>query len=136
MYRVYFVQNNVENIISGKLKILHHLKCASFQENPRIFYSPTSTLDKVIRAGQNIMLKLYGGSQNESLTLLRHSKWERAMMVSNDVEPASLLPTERATHFHSLWVFFEMQRFIKLDLNCGLNPRYWGWEAHLSFNGL
>ena len=50
------------------------------------------------------------------------------MMVSNDVDPASLPPTERATHFHALRVFFEMQRSIKLDLNCGLNPRDWGWE--------
>ena len=38
-------------------------------------------------------------------------------------------PTERATHYHSLRVHLEMMRVTRLDIDCGLDPRDWGWQT-------
>lgn len=65
-----------------------------------------------------------------SHTTLRHAKWYQNMMVKNEeVEPAALPPTERATHYHSLRVHLEMMRVTRLDIDCGLDPRNWGWQT-------
>lgn len=70
----------------------------------------------------------YGGSSEESLTSLRYRKWVEGTMISNEVDPALLPPSERATHFHSLRVHLECMRILSLDINCGLDPCLWGWE--------
>ena len=50
-------------------------------------------------------------------------------MVNNKkLEPASLPPTERATYFHSLRVYLEIMKAMKLDINNGLDPCEWGWK--------
>ena len=45
------------------------------------------------------------------------------------MEPAALPPTERATHYHSLRVHLEIMRVTRLDIDCGLDPRNWGWQT-------
>ena len=49
-------------------------------------------------------------------------------MVSNEVDPALLPPSQGATYFHSLRVHLEMMRAQKLDIDCGLDPHEWGWQ--------
>ena len=50
------------------------------------------------------------------------------MVHSKELEPARLSPTERTTYFHSLRVYLEMIKSIKLDTDCGLDPCHWGWQ--------
>ena len=58
-------------------------------------------------------------------------RWYEATMINNkSLDPASLPPTERATHFHSLRVHLEMIKATKLDIDCGLDPCQWGWQRH------
>ena len=70
----------------------------------------------------------YGGKNTDTLTTLRHAKWDQRAMTSNEIDPATLPPSETAAHFHSLRVYLEMSRALALDINCGLDPCQWGWE--------
>ena len=69
------------------------------------------------------------GKRDDSLALLRHAHWEKALVSANkDIDPATLLPIERATHLNSLHVYFELQRTIMLTIDTGLQPTEWGWK--------
>lgn len=72
---------------------------------------------------------MFKGKRDDSLALLRHAHWEKALVSANkDIDPATLPPIERATHFHSLHVYFELQRTIMLTIDTGLQPTEWGWK--------
>ena len=84
-------------------------------------HSPLKLLQKLFR---------YNGKSNDNLKLLRCVKWEQAMMMKNEIDPAIFPPTERATYFHSLRVHFEVIKALKLNIDCGLDPCCWGWQRH------
>ena len=47
------------------------------------------------------MTQMFKGKRGDSLALLRHAHWEKALVSADkDIDPATLPPTERATHFH------------------------------------
>ena len=73
---------------------------------------------------------MFKGKQDDSLALLRHAYWEKALVSANkDIDPATLPPIERATNFHSLHVYFELQkRAIMLTIDTGLQPTELGWK--------
>ena len=72
---------------------------------------------------------MFKGKRDDSLALLRHAHWEKALVSANkDIVPATLYPIEKATHFHSLHVYFELQRTIMLTIDTGLQPTEWGWK--------
>ena len=62
------------------------------------------------------------GKENDNLSSLRHAKWEQVLMTRNEIDPAVLPPTARATYFHSLRVHIEIARAVMLDIDCELNP--------------
>ena len=49
-------------------------------------------------------------------------------MTKNEIDPAVLPPTARATYFHSLRVHIEIVRAVMLDIDCELDPCDWGWQ--------
>ena len=54
---------------------------------------------------------------------------ENALVSANkDIDPATLPPIERASHFHSLHVYFELQRTIMLTIDTRLQPTELGWK--------
>lgn len=77
---------------------------------------------------KKLYLSSYGGKDTDTLTTLRHAKWDQRTIASNYIDPANLPPSERAAHFHSLRVYLEITRALTLDINCGLDPCQWGWE--------
>ena len=43
---------------------------------------------------------MFKGKRDDSLALLRHAHWEKALVSANkDIDPATLPPIERATPF-------------------------------------
>ena len=46
---------------------------------------------------------------------------------SSKIRPEALPPTERAAHFHSLRVYYQLQDWNTLHKN-NLNPENWGWK--------
>ena len=71
---------------------------------------------------------MYNGKVGECLTSLRHSRWNQSVLTSPSVNPATLPPTERATHYHSLRVHLELVKTYTLSHQCNLNPLDWGWQ--------
>ena len=112
----------------GKLKILNILKSKSVQRLAQQFNEANANQDEIGNTGIQLMIKTFGGKESESLTALRHANWENAILLANDVDPATLPPSERAAHFHSLRVYLEMRRAESLSIDCGLNPCDWGWR--------
>ena len=112
----------------GKLKILNSLKLKEVQHLAQKFNAANAKQDEIGFAGIQLMKIMFGGKESESLTTLRHAKWEKAILLANDVDPATLPPSERAAHFHSLRVYLEMRRSETLNIDCGLHPCDWGWR--------
>ena len=75
-----------------------------------------------------MMIKIFSGKERDSLTKLRHAKWEESIMVASEIDRAKLPPSERAVYFHSFRVHLEMKRALVLDIDCGINPCDWGWK--------
>ena len=56
---------------------------------------------------------MFKGKRDDSLALLRHAHWEKAPVSANkDIDPATLPPIERATHFHSLHVIHSFITYL------------------------
>ena len=102
----------------GKVKVLQNLQSDKFQRLAKQFNKANAKQDEIGFAGIQFMTQMFGGKQNESLTTLRHAKWEKAILLNNDVDPATLPPSERAAHFHSLRVYLEMRRSETLNIDC------------------
>jgi len=114
----------------GKLKELNLMRtskmCQTLAQN---FYHDDNTPEKIGESGIEIMIKMFNGKQNDNLASLRHARWEKALISANNVvDPATLPPSKRATHFHSLRVYFELQRAIMLTIDTALVPINWGWK--------
>ena len=67
--------------------------------------------DEVGYAGLRLFCLLYGGTKTDTLTSLRYARYMTMMAKSNKVMPQRLPPTERATHYHSLRVHFQVGRW-------------------------
>ena len=53
------------------------------------------------------------------------------MMTSNDIDPETLPPKKQATYFHSMHVYFRLQQWETLNLEC-LNPKEWIWKQKVN----
>ena len=69
----------------------------------------------------------YNGKHDDTLTTLRYIKWNEAVMVSEDINPEDLPPTQGAANYHALWVHWQVNQWKQLDLKC-LNPLNMGWK--------
>ena len=64
--------------------------------------------DEVGYAGLRLFCPFYGGTKTDTL---RYAKYMTMMAKSNKVVPQRLPPTERAAHYHSLRVHFQVGRW-------------------------
>ena len=56
----------------------------------------------------------YNGKHDDTLNTLRYIRWNEAVMVSEDINPENLPPTEDAANYHALRV--HLQYLNPLDL--------------------
>ncbi|KAG1696479.1 Proprotein convertase subtilisin/kexin type 7 [Nymphon striatum] len=88
-----------------------------------------STHDKVKRAGETFVQKLYGASNFESLDKYRHIACKRAIghcSPSSSFQLASLPPTSAAAKKHS----YRTYRTVQEWMGNTLPPIEWGWRSH------
>ena len=67
-----------------------------------VFAQEDATRDAVGEAGERIFTSMYGWKTYDSLTKLRHARWEIAANNSSVLRPERLPPTERAAFQHCL----------------------------------
>ncbi|KAG1675932.1 hypothetical protein GQR58_014490 [Nymphon striatum] len=109
--------------------------CEALEEYTSKLSSPNltgingSTHDKVKRAGETFVLKLYGASSFESLDKYRHIAYKRAIgrcSPSSSFQLASLPPTSAAAKKHSYSNYHTVQEWMGNTLP----PIEWGWRSH------
>ena len=82
--------------------------------------------DRIVKAGEEMLLILYGGISNENLDILRYHRFASKVAVGNVcVQVHTLPPTSAAAKFHSMRAFLQCQCWI--GAGDGLNPNDWGW---------
>ena len=87
-----------------------------------------SQLDEVIAAGLELLVALYGGKQDETLTLLRYRMYCRMVTDSlSRLKPQRLPPTEHAAKFHVMRTHLQAVRWSTLNSRA-LDPCDWGWR--------
>ena len=97
------------------------------QNFPTIVSDRDSPVDEVGYAELRLFCLLYGGTKMDTLTSLRYSRYMTMMAKSNKVMPHRLPPTERAAHYHSLRVHFQVVGWTVLS-NAMLQANEWGWQ--------
>ena len=93
---------------------------STFSKNGRIHAEVKS-------AGEKVILKLYGGSQYESLDDCREVAYKRAIgcrSLSSTFQLASLPPTSAAAKHHSFRTYRTVQEWMENPLP----PTEWGWS--------
>ena len=110
----------------GKGTILKKLRSSiEFQEMAAKFIENCDQ-DTITKAGEEMMLSLYGGIQYEGLDLLRYRKFTSKVIVGNIyVQVNSLPPTSDSAKFHSLRSYLQCQ--IWIGNGDEPNPHDWGW---------
>ena len=83
--------------------------------------------DEVGYAGLRLFCLLYGGTKTDTLTSLRYARYMTMMAKSNKVVPKRLPPTERAEHYQSFRVHFQVVRWTVLS-NDMIQANEWGWK--------
>ena len=113
----------------GKTKLL---KKKVLEESPdvcKVFYSSSSYVDEIIAAGEEIILKLYGGKCS-NLNDLRYQKYQEYLCKSGrtlkDVDPRRLPPTSLSAANHSLRTYHQVQEWLGKNLD----PLKYGWEEY------
>ncbi|VDI39228.1 Hypothetical predicted protein [Mytilus galloprovincialis] len=87
-----------------------------------------SSKDQVVKAGEEVLVDLYGGVQSvEGLDLLRYRKFASKVVVGNVfVQVHTLPPTSDAAKLHSMRTFYH-QTQIWIGEGHDLDPNQWGW---------
>ena len=97
------------------------------QNFPTIVSDRDSPVDEVGYAELRLFCLLYGGTKTDTLTSLRYARYMTMMAKSNKVMPQRLPTTERAAHYHSLRVHFQVVGWTVLS-NAMLQANEWGWQ--------
>ena len=101
------------------------LKDDTFRILSASFLNANSKVD-IIKAGEDLIIHLFGGVSVEGLDLLRFRKFANKVMASSSsVQVHTLPPTSAAAAFHSQRVYLQVQTWIG---NNSLAPEDWGWE--------
>jgi len=86
----------------GKLKILKLLKSVVVQEAVSCFRDLKATHSQIAIAGNIIILRIYNGKDEDTLTSLRHADWHLMTMGKKKLKPETLLPAcVQCTFIHS-----------------------------------
>ena len=65
----------------------------------------SATAEQIGKAGTRLFVITYGGKKKDSLNSLRYIKFmEMVSSSKSPLDPQKLPPTERAAHYHNLWV--------------------------------
>ena len=92
----------------GKGTILKKFKAnVELQKAAEVFDSTLSTPSQIESAGERVLVVMYGGKKNESMSSLRHRKYcEKLASSLASVDPKGLPPTSAAGKYHSYGVSF------------------------------
>ncbi|KAK3104357.1 hypothetical protein FSP39_000218 [Pinctada imbricata] len=83
-------------------------------------------VDKIVKAGEEIMSEMYNGIPHEGLDLLRYRKFTSKVITGNIyVHVHTLPPTSDSTRYHSLRTYFQCNIWSGQDNN--LCPSDFGW---------
>ena len=100
----------------GKMYITNILNRVPEVQNLSTIVSDRDALaDEVGYAGLRLFCLLYGGTKTDTLTSLRYARYMTMMAKSNKVVLQWLPPTERAAHYHSVRVHFQVVRWTVLS---------------------
>lgn len=91
-----------------------------------VFLQRTLSPDDVTKAGEEVIVWLYGGMPKEKLNMLRFRKFSTKIMTSvTHVQVHTIPPTSDAVKFHSLRAYLQCQSWINDDDD--RDPTMWGW---------
>lgn len=107
----------------GKVSLFSKLDQGQFAKLAEVFCCPNSSEECIINAGKGVVISLYNGKANETLNKLRYRKFIEKSKRGTTVTGKMLPPTEAATKFHSLRVFYQIQAWMQNKLN----PLNFGW---------
>ena len=95
-----------------------------FRKNMKTFSEATAKQENVKKAGEKVMLTLYGDNSDGGLNELRYNLFYKKLSTSSKaVLPENLPPTYDAAGFHSLRVFHQVQMWKGVCLPV----LDWGW---------
>ena len=96
-----------------------------FREKAKVFNAESSTHMDIAAAGEEVLVSLYNGKQNERLDVLRYKRFcEKVATSVSHVHPQTLPPSSAAAKYHSFRVYLQVQQWKGFDLD----PLEWGWE--------
>nr|CAI5843459.1 unnamed protein product [Callosobruchus analis] len=108
----------------GKVKIASLLdKNPVLQVAFSCFQDSSATQNEIALAGERILVSLYNGRPNDTLSGLRYAGFARSLTKSK-YNLASLPPTEAAARQHSLRVYHQIQQWKGIMKQ----PESWGWR--------
>jgi len=91
------------------------------------FLSPNQERGLIEKFGNQAMVVLFGGKDDESLTSLRYRILSKKIASSKSfVAPERLPPTASSTKFHSLRVYYQVMTWIGKERD--MNVINWGWK--------
>jgi 5'-3' exonuclease len=100
--------------------------CQLFMKDPTLldqaerFGDPAATAQEISAAGEKILVSLYGGSREQSLSSLRHCKFKTSTTKLN---LAKLPPTTDTAHFHFLRTYHQVMEWMGI----AKDPIEYGW---------
>ena len=116
----------------GKLSILRLLSSKNkkkrnlaAQEAADIFCDSNTTPEQIRADELRIFVLLYGGKDTDNLSSLPYAKYMKMVPTTFSVKPENLPPTERAAHFYSLHVYYQVQEWNSLREDSS-NATNWG----------
>ena len=115
----------------GKGTLLTKLqKSKPIQQAAEIFDMDKPSNEDIERAGEQVLVALYGGKKADSLDFLRHKKFCEKMTTSlTRVEPQSLPPTSAAAKYHSFRVYHQICVWKGRASDDTMQPESWGWKV-------
>ena len=85
-------------------------KMEKFINEISTFIDPTSKQEDVAKAGEKLMVTIYGGKDDITLDRLRYEEFHQKLASSSiAIAPETLNPTSSAASFHSLRVYHQVQ---------------------------
>jgi hypothetical protein len=99
----------------------------NFREDVLRFSSCGLSAAEVEMLGCKIMVSLFGGNKDETLTMCRYRTLVGKVCSSNKfVTPERLPPTTSATRYHSLRCYLQIRIWQSSEME--MNPCDWGWN--------
>ena len=111
----------------GKRKAFNLMHSSNEHTSLKVFIDAESTHQQIHQAGEDFLLKLYGGSHCKSLDELRYKAYNKTISktsLSSNFQLAALPPTSSAAKLHCYRAYFTVQEW----LGKRLDPLAWGWK--------